>query len=1093
MRSVRALCAALAALAIVALAGASAASAASGEQFVLATTFNGATTPDGSMETAGLVVNHATGHVLVMDQAHGAVLQFDESGNPVDFSGLGSPKLSLPSAGLIAIDNSGGPTQGNIYVLHQFASVEGFAPSGAKLGGWPVAQEPFGALVAIGVDHSGKIWFSYFNEGDSLMAQHDATGAATGVRIKSSNPGTPKEERMNAIHFAFDSHENLYYGDGNTGSPVAEVVYRRDADQTYVPRHLLADGKSRLLAIDPSTDDLYISHGTSITADRYSEEVDSSATPFETLPGLNVTGMDLAADGQTLFVSEGSKVNVFKRQPPQVPSVTEPLQFVNVKSRGTFALDSVDTGGGAPVTYAFEFASQAEWEAHPGEYGNSYPASAYVLPHTNFGPEKFSSLLSGFEPLTTYHVRVAATNVTGTGHSPDTTLMTLPGGDSGASESCQNSLPRKQTGATALPDCRAYELVSAPYAGGFDIESSMVPGQKPFAGYPSADGRVLYGVHAGIVPGPWNPTNSGIDPYVAVRGENGWTTEYVGLSAELSPDDSRFSSVLGGADADLHTFAFAGPGLCDPCFEGSPETGIPLREPNGALVQAMVGDNPPGAPNIKPEGRVAKMISADGHHLIFGSQSALVDGANNSGGNLNIFDRDLVARHTQLVSTTPGGDAIEAGMDVSELDLSANGSRVLIGTKVSDDAAGNEYAHLYMHMGTDPNSVDVTPGASAGVLYDGMTSDGSKVFFTSAQALTGEDTDSAADIYEAAVGAGGSTLTLLTPSTEESCNPVANEVGAHWNSVTATADCGAVAVGGGTGVASSTGALYLLSPEKLGGAGTLDQPNLFAISPGGASELVATLSPDDPLVIGSTHEAAASEQSEFQTTPSGAFAGFRSLLPLTGTKNAGEASVFLFHAGAPLVCPSCNPTFTEDPNLQGEASLPADGLAISDDGRLFFNTGTAISVEDTGGTKDIYEWVGGRARLISSGIGRFNSELLTVTHDGTDAFFFTHDTLDPKIDKNGERTKIYDARVGGGLFALPSSPGCRASDECHGPGTIAPPPPQIDSSGPTSDGNHGIKKGCSKGKVKKHGKCVKKAKPKKPGTKHTKKGKKHHA
>ena len=230
----------------------------------------------------------------------------------------------------------------------------------------------------------------------------------------------------------------------------------------------------------------------------------------------------------------------------------------------------------------------------------------------------------------------------------------------------------------------------------------------------------------------------------------------------------------------------------------------------------MVGDNPPEAPNIKPEGRVAKMISADGHHLIFGSQSALVDGANNSGGNLNIFDRDLVAKHTQLVSTTPGGDAIQAGMDVSELDLSSNGSRVLIGTKVSDDAAGNEYAHLYMHMGTDPNSVDVTPGASAGVLYDGMTSDGSKVFFTSTQALTGEDTDSAADVYEAAVGAGGSTLTLLTPSTEESCNPVANEAGAHWNSVTATADCGAVAVGGGTGVASARGSHLSPQPRETG-------------------------------------------------------------------------------------------------------------------------------------------------------------------------------------------------------------------------------------------------------------------------------------
>ena len=35
--------------------------------------------------------------------------------------------------------------------------------------------------------------------------------------------------------------------------------------------------------------------------------------------------------------------------------------------------------------------------------------------------------------------------------------------------------------------------------------------------------------------------------------------------------------MLGGADAALHTFAFAGAGLCDPCFSSQPQTGIPLR------------------------------------------------------------------------------------------------------------------------------------------------------------------------------------------------------------------------------------------------------------------------------------------------------------------------------------------------------------------------------------------------------------------------------------------------------------------------------------------------------------------------------------
>ena len=316
----------------------------------------------------------ATGHVLVMDQAHAAVLQFDESGNPVDFSALGSPKLSLPSAGLIAIDNSGGPTQGNIYVLHQFASVEGFAPSGEKLAGWPVAQEPLGALVRDRRRPQRQDLVLLLQRG-RLVA-----GAARRHRCRHRGPdqiqqprhaerGTDERDpfRVRLARKPLLRRRKPLHPGGGSHLPPRRRPELRPAPSARRRRD------RRLSAIDPSTDDLYISHGTSITADRYSEEFDSSAHPFETLPGLNVTGMDFAADGQTLFVSEGSKVNVFKRQPPQVPSVTEPLQFVNVKSRGTFALDSVDTGGGAPATYAFEFASQAEWEAHPGEYGHTYP------------------------------------------------------------------------------------------------------------------------------------------------------------------------------------------------------------------------------------------------------------------------------------------------------------------------------------------------------------------------------------------------------------------------------------------------------------------------------------------------------------------------------------------------------------------------------------------------------------------------------------------------------------------------------------------------------------------------------------------------
>ena len=67
---------------------------------------------------------------------------------------------------------------------------------------------------------------------------------------------------------------------------------------------------------------------------------------------------------------------------------------------------------------------------------------------------------------------------------------------------------------------------------------------------------------------------------------------------------------------------------------------------------------------------------------------------------------------------------------MAELDVSSDGSRIVVGQLTGTDAAGNEYFHLYMHVGNDPVTIDLTPGVTTGALYDGMTADGSIVYFT---------------------------------------------------------------------------------------------------------------------------------------------------------------------------------------------------------------------------------------------------------------------------------------------------------------------------------------------------------------------------
>jgi hypothetical protein len=275
-------------------------------------------------------------------------------------------------------------------------------------------------------------------------------------------------------------------------------------------------------------------------------------------------------------------------------------------------------------------------------------------------------------------------------------------------------------------------------------------------------------------------------------------------------------------------------------------------------------------------------------------------------------------------------------------------------------------------------------------------------------------------------------------------------------------------------VASQSGAVYFLSPEQLDGSkGTANQPNLYVAEPGVPPRLVATLDLDDPLVTDSVGAAATRRTADFNVTSDGTFAAFPSSLPLTGPETNGNQQIFRYVRGADqLDCVTCLPAAWR-PRGSGDAAMAPNGLSLTDNGHVFFSTPVAHVPADTNARKDVYEWSDGEAKLISSGLSRFDATLLSASADGTDVYFFTHDAFASGEDNNGSRTRIYDARVNGGFFKLPTPVDCAASDECHGPGTIAPPAPDIRSSGKTTNGNVVT---CAKNRVKRRGKCVKRQK-----------------
>jgi hypothetical protein len=677
--------------------------------------------------------------------------------------------------------------------------------------------------------------------------------------------------------------------------------------------------------------------------------------------------------------------------------------------------------------------------------------------------------LRSLTPTTTYHFRIVAENVVGEANTSDQTFTTLPRLDL-TSDTCPNAQVRQQTGAAQLLDCRAYELVSAGSAGGYDVTSDLAPNQTPYEGFPLATSppRVLYSVHNGAIPGTGMPTNFSQDPYIATRTAEGWATEYVGFPASgLVANEKPFGSPLSEADSSLNSFAFGGESLCSPCFpDGS--TGIPLRLPDGSVVQGMAGSLDPG-PSAAPAGEVRKHFSADGSHFVFGS-AAQFEPDGNSNGDVSIYDRNLSAGVTNVVSKTPNG-ATMTGPGIAELDISSDGSRIVIGRRVGTDAAGNSLYHLYMNVGDAGRTVDLTPGASSGALYDGMSADGTKVYFTSRDKLTSDDHDTSADVYRADVTSSDATVTRVSTGAAagdtDSCSAASG-----WNG----GKCDALAVAGGAGVAAGDGSIYFLSPELLSASGVSQPvagaPNLYLARPGSVPVFVATLSVGDPVVENALSAAAVHRWGSFQVAPSGDFAAFVSRKALTGFHNDGFSEVFRYAAkDARLDCVSCAPTNVIPTS---DATLPAQGSGLTDDGRVFFSSGEALSPGDTNGSNlDAYEWETGTIDLVSTGLSPFDSEIFSVSADGTDALFFTRETL-VGTDRNGDLMKIYDARHLGGFLLNPPPVPCQASDECHGPSSVVPAPPEIG----TYEGQGGnvvpegkVKK-CRHGKMLRHGRCV---------------------
>jgi hypothetical protein len=367
------------------------------------------------------------------------------------------------------------------------------------------------------------------------------------------------------------------------------------------------------------------------------------------------------------------------------------------------------------------------------------------------------------------------------------------------------------------------------------------------------------------------------------------------------------------------------------------------------------------------------------------------------------------------------------------------------------------------------------------------SSDGTRVFFMTSQALTDDAPLGGTKIYmydATKPGADPHNLTLMTPAVGglNADGLIGESDDGHYVYMIAHGQLvrGGPALDEGGFYLWHDGQISFIGPSPDGTAETEDLefgdelfPQHSRVTPDGRHLLFSALSGDG--LTGYDHGAC-------QTT-----LGCR------------EFYVYSADSSTPLqpdiACASCNPSGA--PATQMASSIVRENSggtqrswhlnhAISSDGRfVFFSSAEALVPGDTNGKSDAYEYdvTNRTAHLLSSGTDPSDSWFLDASADGSDAFIITRERL-VGWDTDGAYD-IYDARINGG-FPEPTPANACAGTGCQG--LPAPPLPGITAASSTFTGKgnitatrptHPRAARCKRGYVRRHvkgkgkTKCVK--------------------
>jgi hypothetical protein len=1070
---------------------------------VLTSSFGASGSGDGQFSgNSGLAIDQTSSDMYVADAANHRIEKWDSSGSFISafgwgvkdgkpeaetcsngcqagVAGSGAGQLTTPT--FVAVDNSGGPSAGDVYVgdtANNTVTKFDVAGNYISTNDGTASGTAFGPLAGVAVDSSGGLWV-YDTNAD--MREFAQDGSFT-TKWNSGLGVTP-------AGIAVDSSGTLYVVRGN---PAVERFSNSGTDLgnvTGYPALPTFNGPTTSLAIDPNTGDLFVDDGGTLIrqypnpatcVDHGQEGYEGCAIADAFGAGnLNAaSGVAVKGSNGRVYVSDPDSVKIFDpATPPEVATGT-----ASALSADSAALSGTVGPNGVGLTDChFEYVGDAAFLA-TGFTDLSSGGSVSCSPVTgsiaaDFEDHAVTGTITGLDPATIYHFRLVAGNAQTAvnGQSvviPGPVLVETTGSPTRTTTTARLDSRLDPRGATTSyhfeygdqGPCDSHPCTSTPtHSAGsgetFEFVSQQLTGLKINTTYHyrviadnGIPGGVVYGQDATITtrvsdaplthghfPGPpgsdraWEQVNV---PDTDGNPVSGSGTSENGERALYKIDGGSPGSQYGGGLIDISNIQFA----------ERDSTGWHRKDLFPTRAQA------PG--NLWP----ALKATSDFSHVY----ASKVDTTNT--GQFETWSMTPGAPAQLLLDVPFAGSGKDLFMTNAE-----QANRVLsvdMGSLDPSHPVSPTSEELYELTTGTPRMVGLLPDGSVpqcGVHRDYMarfavTPDGSHAFFgtypdancVGQPALFVRDLEGSTTIQIAAHAAfdrfvaGNAFFT-----TPESLAPV--DHGGTDLYRYRLADGSIVCVTCSTVLGGSLGQELFAEEVYKSIAVSDDGSRVYLESanrllPGAAQDGIYRLDVSTGNVVyvapGGFDVSVGNGSDSSATSPDGSVFVFLSEKPSldarNGQQNGGTRQWYRYDdRDRSVVCVSC-------PG-DGSAPLGAAGRAITTNSDIVFSTATPLVTsdentarpgQDMGVGADIYEWRDGVLLLVTGGEEE-NSELRlsSVSADDRNVFFTQAARLTP--DAPDAQSRFYDARIGGGFDFPPPLPPC-SLDACQG-NPVAPP------------------------------------------------------